>query len=100
MRKHRPSCLSLFPGPLLSIVSTGSTASTPKASPSAITAASLWLTKTNNKPVDAVKGICYNHPPLTNERFCLAAANKKALTAETAFAIKLSFAVTTIFATE
>jgi len=60
----------------------------------------FWtLEKTNNKPVDAGKGFCYKHHPLTNEPICSAAANKKALTAENVFAIKLDFAAQ-LFATE
>ncbi|WP_156912226.1 hypothetical protein [Citrifermentans bremense] len=57
------------------------------------------LEKTNNKPVDAGEGFCYNHHPLTNAPLVRQRVGKKALTAENAFAIKSDFAAQ-FFATE
>ncbi|ACH38037.1 hypothetical protein Gbem_1016 [Citrifermentans bemidjiense Bem] len=57
------------------------------------------LEKTNNKPVDAGEGFCYNHHPLTNAPLVRQRVGKKALTAENVFAIKSDFAAQ-IFATE
>jgi len=61
------------------------------------------LEKRNDKLVDALEAICYKHTPLTNEALLKQSGRqlrkKKALTAETVFAIKFDFAAQ-LFATE
>ena len=76
---HRPFSLCQFARSTVSTASIGSTSVHKNAVPSAITVVSPALTKTNNKPVDAVEVICYNHPPLTNKTLCPAVANKKSI---------------------